>query len=275
MKTLTDDWRFSFSQLQQYSGCSEKYRIMVMEEERPQRQPAAWLVHGNALHNSVAEWHMTGMKRDLQTLYQEAYEKELELQVEKQPNMALWNLTPRVKSVDQDLKLRKAAGFDQIQAYEIDYAKGEWVMAEDGDDMLCEISFEIKFGIHNVRGFLDQVRYYPKTDTHKVIDLKTGAAAGTDPRQLGLYGEAMKQLYGLDIKWGQFWYSKLDSVPKSGDKLGRYSDNYLLNTFDAKYWLEEYTMMRKGIDNGVFLPSPGDNCRTCDALTLCRAKPYL
>lgn len=267
------EWRFSFSQLQTYSQCGEKYRLVTLAQERPPRQPAAWLVHGNAYHNAANRWHETGESQSLEALYHEEWAKELELQLEKQPDLNLWVKTPRVNKTEQDLKLRKEAGLQQIRAYVTRFQTEGWTVYADDDGLYSEIDFDVQFGPYKVRGFLDQVRQGPQF--LELVDLKTGSEKGTDKRQLGLYRAAIKQAYGLDIKWGRFFYSKLDSVPKSGDKMGRYSAYYDLSAYDEDYWEQEFGMMWKGIQNGVFLPNPGDNCGMCDAINLCRAKPFI
>jgi len=278
--TLKPDWKFSFSQLEKYSDCSEKYYWTTLAEERPPRYPAAWLVHGNAFHDATARWHEQGESRDLHDLYLESWDVEMEKQLEKAPDLSTWLLTPRVKSVEQDLKLRKATGEVQCNAYYQDYDKGLWEIVEVEEDLLVEIGFEVTLDMgglvasNTIRGYVDQVRLYKATGDLVVTDLKTGAAKEGDKRQLGLYAMAVNKMYGTNIQWGQYWYSKLDSVPRSGDKLGRSSGMVDVTHFDEDYWKNQFKGLRLGIENNIFLPNPSDKCRTCDALALCSAKPY-
>lgn len=268
------DWQYSYSQLEQFSSCGEKYRIMKMIEERPQQQPAAWLVHGNAFHNAAEMFHQTA--ESMADLYLAAWDEELARQLEVQPDLEKWVKTPRVKLTQTDLDLRKAAGLVQCEAYEVEVAKDEWNIAEFDDQPAVELAFELEFqtsvGKTKVRGKIDQLRVNRKTGEYEIVDLKTGAAQEYKYRQLGLYGLAVREMFDVPVTWGRYWYSKLDSVPKSGDKLGRYSPYIDLTHFDREYWTTEFDMMEKAIRAEIFLPNPGDQCGRCDAAPLCRAK---
>lgn len=276
---LPEDWKFSFSQLQKYSGCGEQYYWAYVAEEKTPRYPAAWLVHGNAYHNSIADWHLAGEpKGELQDRYEAAWIVELDEQDRKCPDRSLWSTTPRVKSVDTDLANRKADGLLQAAAYEVEYNKGLWEIAQDDlGDRMVELGFQHTLTLDGfdmiVRGHVDQVRI-DNDGVLSIVDLKTGSAKGTDNRQLGLYGWGINQSRpDYEIQWGRMWYSKLDSVPRSGDKAGRYGAYVDLDSFDTAYWTAQFTQLYRGINNSVFLPNPGDQCRTCDALAFCSAKP--
>lgn len=276
------DWKLSFSQLQSYSQCGEKFYHTKLSDNRPPRYPAAWLVHGNALHSAVDRWHRQGEyngPESLQDIYLNAWAWEMETQKEKCPDLNLWSLTPRCKSVLQDLKLRREAGLKQCAAYESEFAKGNWWIYEDVDDdgepsLFSEMDFELELPEvgYFVRGHVDQVRQYEEFSDLVLYDLKTGSPSGTDERQLGLYGWALNQKFGLSIKWGRMFYTKLDSVPRSGDGLGRHGEMVDLTKYGEEYWNNQFGMLVRGVKNDIFLPNPGDNCRTCDALSLCSIK---
>lgn len=276
---LPEDWKFSFSQLQKYSGCGEQYYWAYVAEEKTPRYPAAWLVHGNALHAAVADWHLAREPRgELVDRYMTAWDVERETQERNCPDLALWSTTPRVKSVVTDLSNRQADGRHQAAMYEEEYNRGGWEIAQDdlGDPMV-EIGFSQTLTLDGfdmvVRGHVDQVRI-DEDGVLSIVDLKTGSPKGTDNRQLGLYGWGINRMFpDYEIQWGRMWYSKLDSVPRSGDKAGRYSAYTNLDSFDTAYWTSQFTQLYRGINNSVFLPNPGDNCRTCDALAFCSAKP--
>ena len=264
---------YSYSQLESISSCGEKYRILKMIEDRPDQQPAAWLVHGNAFHAAAERSHTSNS--DMRTLYAEAWQEELERQTEVQPDLTKWALTPRVKKTETDLELRFAAGLIQCDAYETEKASGEWEIAEFDGQPAVEVPFQVEFatqfGPVQVRGKIDEVRI-TKNGTYEIVDLKTGAAQEYKNRQLGLYGMAASEIFQEEIVWGRYWYSKLDTVPRSGDKLGRYSRYVDLRVYNREYWTLEFEMMEQMIRNEIFIPNPGDQCGRCDAAPQCRAR---
>lgn len=268
------EWVYSYSQLEQFTSCGEKYRILKVNEDRPLQNPAAWLVHGNAYHNATEVWHTEG--GNLKELYHTAWEEELARQLEVQPEMDKWELTPRVKKVETDLELRYAAGLVQIEAYEAEATNGEWSIADFYDMPAVEVSFELEFqtevGKVAVRGKIDQIRQNRNTGVYEVVDLKTGSEQNHKYRQLGLYALAAREMFDIDVVWGRYFYSKLDRVPKSGDKAGRYSPYFDLRHYDRAYWTTEFGMMEQAVQNQIFLPNPGEQCGRCDAAPFCRAR---
>lgn len=272
------DWKFSFSQLETFTQCSLKYQLLRLKKDRPQRNPAAWLVHGNALHAMDERWHLEGNQSDPHELYDEEWDKELARQLEVQPDLSKWELTPRVKKVETDLELRQKAGHDQVDALVKEFEKGEWELYEIYEDDIpvpaVETPFELVFAGVAVRGKVDHVRVIKSTGELEIVDLKTGSAKQYDRRQLGLYALAMSEVYNVKITWGRNWYSKLDTVPRSGDKGGRYSSYVDLSHFNREYWENEFGLMVRAINNEIFLPSPSDdNCGRCEAAPVCRIKP--
>lgn len=264
------EWVYSYSQLEQFTSCGEKYRILKVNEERVPQNPAAWLVHGNAYHRATELWNTIG--GDITELYMMAWEDELQAQLEVQPDLSKWELTPRVKKVETDLELRKAAGLIQIEAYKAEAESGEWYIADFHDEPAVEVPFELEFDGIKVRGKIDEIRRIRNTGVYEVVDLKTGSEQNHKFRQLGLYALAARELFDIEVVWGRYFYSKLDRVPKSGDKAGRYSPYFDLRHYDREYWTTEFGMMEQAINNQIFLPNPGEQCGRCDAAPFCRAR---
>lgn len=257
----------SFSQYQTYSNCPESYWLKKLMVPRPPERPAAWTVHGNAYHSAAERWHLEG--GNISSIYTEEFQKEEARQWEIQPDPSLWNLTPRVKEVKQDLKLRYANGQNQILAYKEDANSGDWYILEGPDGRpMVEEEFEVQLGGKTVRGIVDQIRQYPKHI--EIVDLKTGSPrAGY--QQLGIYRLAIAEKYGISVDWGRFFYSKLDRVPKSGDGLGRYSGYVGLDHLGRPYWDQQISDMVKGVRQGLRITSVSDSCERCDVRAWCSA----
>lgn len=260
----------SFSQYQTFSQCPEKYHLSKLMRPRPPERPAAWTVHGNAYHKATEMWHLNG--GNLLGHYELAWEAELVRQTELQPDLRQWHRTPRTKTTESDLDLRFKAGKVQIEAYKLDANSGEWMIEEHPDDQrpMVETPFEVDIQGKTIRGIVDQIRRYFDDDRREIVDLKTGSPrAGY--QQLGLYRTAINELYNWDIIWARFWYSKLDSVPRSGDGLGRYSDYVDLTHLGREYWETQFGAMITSVRAGVRTTSVSDSCERCDVRAWCSA----
>lgn len=258
----------SFSQLSLYAACGELFRRKKIDLPRPPEQPAAWLVHGNALHAAYPLWEEAGRHGQIAEYYIEQWDLELAKQMEVQPDWEQWALTPRVKTVEQDLKLRKEAGIRQAANFQLHVESAEWYPAELDDGQLAlEVDFVLEFDENFARGYIDLVKYWPKEKAYTICDLKTGSPQD-DYRQLSLYALAAREVLGLDVTLGEYWYTKLDAVPRSGDGAGRSSGMRQVGRpeFGRDYWNHQFTMLERGIRNEIFIHNPS---RSCEISGLC------
>lgn len=263
--------KLSFSSYKEYTDCGEKWRLKRVDKVPVPERPAAWLVAGQAYHSAVEQWENSARALDILELFDAAWNEELMGYVEAQPDFALWELTPRVKSVQRDLDLRLDKGRTWVRNYEIraDKEAEQWHIAHVGVDIGTEVSFEVEEQGILVRGYIDQVRLW--NGQLVVVDLKTGNPGNTDPRQLGLYAWGMRKQYGLDVAFGRMFYAKLDDEPKSGDQMGRYGDWVDTTRYSDKFWTEQFRIMALGVKNGIYLPNVSDRCERCDVKSVCPA----
>lgn len=251
--------RRSFSQLQQYTDCSMRFYLSRIATPRPPARPAPWFILGNALHEVYDAWERAGRTGPTMVeMFPGAYDRITEEYKVEQPDLNLWVWRPNVKNVVQDIKLTRENGIKQVTVFQEHCDAADWKIWElpDGEKAI-EVSFQIKLGEVVVRGGVDQILEWP--DGRLTIrDLKTGNKKD-DTRQLGLYRVAAEELFGESIVDGEFWYTKTGNSGGWVD-LRRYTKDYMT---------EQFARLDRGIEAGVFLVRPGDNCNLCDVYDSC------
>ena len=269
--------KLSFSAFSQYTRCGEQFRLRRIDKVDVPERPASWTVFGNSYHKAVEVWEVSERGEDIVELFREAWDAEMMDAVDTQPDFALWDRAPRTKNVQTELNTKFEQGLEAVLNYAIRAEREEedWHMATKDGKVLAELPFEITLDVDGedilVRGYIDQVRNWKGNLV--AVDLKTGSPSNTDHRQLGLYTWAATRVLGEPVTFGRFFYSKLDDVPRSGDKMGRYSDWYKAEGFDEEYWLGQLREMVRGVNQLVFLPNVSELCARCEVKSHCRAFP--
>lgn len=255
----------SVSQLNTFTRCGEQYRLERVVKGLPQR-PAAWTALGSAFHVAYETYENTDRRFNLDTIFWTAYNAEIEKLWELQPDENLWMKTPRVKTVEQDIKLRREHGVKQAVAYQEMCEASEWKLwrtpeGTKGLELKFSISFDIgdEHGTVEVIGAIDCVLQWPD-GTVSVRDIKTGNKGNVNNRQLGLYGLALRERYGLDLFRGEYWYTKLGASGGPVD-LRRYNRDYLS---------DQYGKLDRSIVDGLYLANPGSVCEMCGVRSYCR-----
>lgn len=254
----------SASQLGSYTRCGMAYKLERLD--RVPSPPAAWTVRGSAVHAAIENWEKEGRPDWFDAIYEEAWEQAFALHVVRYPDLAQWVRTPRVKSTDQDLKLRKAEGWKQFARYAeraVDEAN-LWLPHVIDSQLAIELPFKINFDSGTAPfflvGYIDQVKYWRSDGAITVTDIKTGSDDGEDFRQLGLYRYALKRIYNLDVRFGEYWYTKYDRSSGWID-LSRYTEDYII---------DQYSELDRAIESGIFLADPGKRkCATCGVKPYC------
>jgi len=91
-----------------------------------------------------------------------------------------------------------------------------------------------------------------------VVDLKTSRFRPTSSLQLGFYKAGLKQVFGVDVKWGNYWMSRQDGTGEMVD-LSSYTQD------KVQYFVENFDKARKA---GIFLPNT-NNCNRCGLTEHC------
>lgn len=249
----------SVSQLNTFTRCGEQYRLERTVKGLPLR-PAAWTALGSAFHVAYETYEQTGRRYKLDEIFWTAYNAEITHLQELQPDENFWMKTPRVKTVEQDIKLRREHGVKQAVAYQEMCEASDWALwrTAAGEPGL-ELKFTIQLGEVEVIGAIDSILQWPD-GTVSVRDIKTGNKGNVNNRQLGLYGLAVRESFGLDLYRGEYWYTKLGASGGPVD-LRRYTRAYLT---------DQYGKLDRSIVEELYLANPGSVCDMCGVRPYCR-----
>lgn len=153
---------------------------------------------------------------------------------------------------------------NSIKAY-IDWrvANPDWVVAEiPGFGPAIEVPFNYYVTPGRlVHGFIDRVFTSRTQGGYYPLDIKSGLKPKTD-EQLGLYKAALNEVLGWNIERGYFIYGL-----KSGEAK-------LTNPLDLSHWTPQrlaavYEPASQAIEQGIYIPAPGENCFTCSVSEHC------
>lgn len=141
-------------------------------------------------------------------------------------------------------------------------------LGDAGDALALELGFTWRPGepdLPPIDGFIDQVLYFPRTDSIIVRDLKSGAQVPRDHLQVKLYRLAVEQAYGITATkwWGDYWDARKGEATKGVDLTDRdrveREVRYRVRAMDTAETL------------GLYPPNPGNNCSACTVKPHCPA----
>ncbi|MCG5459598.1 PD-(D/E)XK nuclease family protein [Micromonospora sp. PSH03] len=226
--------------------------------------PAAWFAQGSAFHDAAEMWERSlrdASERETVTLYEATYDRLIAEGLKREPDPNRWLTGGRVKGSD-DITRRKAKGADQIRAF-LRYAHSapERPLSLGGDEVAVEVEFRLNLDGIEVLGYIDAVEEFPG-GALLPRDYKTGTKTPVWPFQLGVYGLAIEELFGVRPVWGDYYLAK-NGKPDPPINLERFNRDRVTR------WFHD---MDEAVTAGLFLPAPGDGCRTCGVQTFCSAR---
>lgn len=251
----------SFSQLQTYSQCSEKFRLQRVE--RVPEDMTAWAPQGNGFHTGAEHWELSGRQLSTEEAVDIAvaeYDRLIAEQWAKQPEPSGWLTGGRTK-VDVDIDRRRDRVAKQMRgyiAYSLEHRHEFWPEELPDGRPAVEFPFELEFHGIKVLGAIDLILRWANGSI-TVRDLKTGNKLPNDPLQLRVYGLAWEKYFGDLIEYGDFYMCKND-FPTKPYLLTEYSEGMIAA------WVE---MMDRSEKSGIYLPSGGDHCRVCTVSKYC------
>ncbi|MFF0481088.1 RecB family exonuclease [Streptomyces sp. NPDC004435] len=249
----------SVSQYQGFVRCGEAYRLEKIAKA-PQNQ-AGWFIQGTAYHEAVERWEKSYRAYGPEVMadwFEEAWEREYAKAVAIEPDISRW-LTGGMTKPETDLKRRRERGRDQVEAY-FEYAieAPERIWEPIEGQPAIELSFSLDLDGIEVKGFIDQVVEYP--DGHlRVRDLKTGTKLPDTAFQLAIYDHAVNAMFGEKPGFGDYFMAK-NNAP---------TDPWNLQDYSLEKVTRWFRNMDKAVRLGLFLPNPGDACRTCTVRRFC------
>lgn len=250
----------SVSQLTSYAGCGEAYRLERVA--RAPQTPAAWFAQGTAVHEAIERWERTYRAHSVeeaQAWYYEAWEREIEALLAKEPDVSNWQAPGRTKP-ETDLVNRMKRGAEQVAGY-IEYSDRnpaltpfEYLPGEP----TAEVPFDLDLDGVRVIGSIDLI-LADRRGRLLVRDIKTGSRLPSSPIQLAVYRIAVEDLIGEAPAWGDYFMCKNNEPTKPYD-LRVYTRQ------DVARW---FLQMDRAEKAGNYLPNPGDHCKTCGVRRYC------
>lgn len=251
----------SVSRLKSFTYCGEKYRLEKVEYIPA--PPGAWTILGTAFHYTYEAWERSGRVGALRDGFGEQYERAIQEQLVAHP-IETWERRPRIPTVRRDLELYLQTGLQQCDTYEDHCRSAEWQLATLRDGSLAlELQSEYQLTEDIIIRFAaDKVLRWPDGRL-TVRDLKTGKLID-DNRQIGFYKVLLKEVFSLEISYGEYWYTKLN---RSGGwvDLNRYTEEYMRDQFNALWSAHQ---------GSVFIANPGKQCDLCSVRQHCREKGW-
>lgn len=197
----------SVSQHNTYAQCAYRYKLEKLD--KVWQRPAAWLSQGTAVHAAYEAWEKSDRKMSLeqmQDVFREEYVKSIAEQSETTPNFDYWFASGPYAG-PEDIERRYQIGLEQCVGLLAWYdAHPEEMIWTTPDGVLAiELPFEVTLDGVLVKGYIDAV----VEDEHGLVvrDLKTGNMPG-DTFQLATYAVALHEMYGVEIRRGDYLMGK-------------------------------------------------------------------
>ncbi|OBJ40295.1 hypothetical protein A5630_25425 [Mycolicibacterium mucogenicum] len=257
----------SVSQRNTYEKCPQAWYLAKVE--KAWSRPAAWLPQGSAVHYALEMWERSGRQMTMgeaQEVFKASYAEEVSKYTEVTPNFDWWQPSGPYGG-EQDVERRFDIGLEQVEKclawYDAHPNDVVWV-APDGTPGI-ELGFDIDLDGVLVRGYIDAVMELEQGLSSQIIvrDNKTGNSPGDD-FQLGVYGVALRLMYGLEVTHGDYFMAGKKGKPAK--------PTY---PYDITEWTEEavtaeFHQLHHNIKAERFDPKPDpDKCKFCDVAYSC------
>ncbi|MFJ7907517.1 PD-(D/E)XK nuclease family protein [Kitasatospora sp. NPDC096204] len=246
----------SVSQVEQYEKCGHQYYLRRVEKVLP--LPAAWSMHGTAMHSAAEAIERSGRQMGVEEavqLFSDEYAAAINAALEQEPDTDRWLAASG--SGAADIERRYVLGQEQTRRYwewAHEHRPAIWSTAT-GEPGL-ELGFEVEIGGVTVRGFIDQV-LREDASTARVRDIKTGSTKSKF--QLEAYGVALQLEYNVQVVAGDWYLAQKGGLSRPLD----------LSKTDVNVIGERFATMDSGVRAGDFPARPGFLCRFCDVKHKC------
>jgi hypothetical protein len=225
---------------------------------------------GVALHYAIEQWELLGRPGDavagISAFVHNKYQDELSAAIVAWPDQTGW-LKPLRWSIETTIKHYLDKALAAAEAYRTEALSGQWTIWELPDSSpALEVPFQITFDGVTVIGAVDAVLEWPNGEL-TVRDYKSGTKVPV-PLQLGLYKLALSDIFGVDIRRGDYWAGFKNKDTKRTEY--RSAGMQDLSRYTREYLSAQYQALDRGVSEGVFLPSPSDCCTICGVRQFCR-----
>lgn len=246
--------RMSHSRYEQFARCGEEYRLRRIE--KVPTTPSIYAIAGTNFHEWTdlfddvpfpTEDHVHWWKRNLA-------DKVTQAELESGYVLREWDNPSRKADANKSAfeGFRDEIGPDMISKYI------EWRKNTAWD--VVEIELKVKYRLGDVEGvaIVDRIFRRPEQGDLVAIDTKTWSRKRVTA-QLPTYLVALRQ-NGFDVSGAAYYEARKGTVT---------------DIQDYKYWDENrlaalHEQAAHMIQQGWFLPAPGENCRMCDVRRHCQ-----
>lgn len=250
----------SYSQLHTWHECPELFRL-----ERIVRVPvpqALWFPAGTTVH-AVTEEHDrrvfagdAGLSEgQISRLWRERFTSEVAALREIEPDVTKWRMSKQGKSTEENLAWWNEHGprlcHEYVKWRQANPRLKLWSLT-DGEPAI-ELKMETHFGGVPFVGYIDRVFRDVDTGALLVVDIKSGSRMPETSLQMGTYGQAIDQEYGVPVWYGAFYDARKACL----------AGPYPLDRWTADYLGELFADMDAKIAAGQFTPNIGRHCNWC------------
>jgi len=244
------------------------------------RGSAWWFVAGTAIHECIREWE-TAAAGDVAPSPDAAAERfphhfadaiAAEI-IERNVPLKDWRAGGRTSTAYPNREDRTwwlDHGPEMVAKYVLAQQgrESEILRLADGQTLALELGFMWHPDLGElppVKGFIDQVLYFPRTDAILIRDYKSGSSVPVDPLQLQVYRLALEDTFGITAArwWGDFWHARKGTATKGWDLTDRSRVEAAV-----RYRLHAMDMAE---DLNLYPPNPSSSCSACGVKPHCPA----
>ena len=253
LEALTGSKYLSFSSLESWLSCGEKYRLQKVVGVH--QQQAWYLLGGSAVHEAT-EMLDTGVAGTPELAWQAAWEKQI-ANVTDFTDVRAGGRVSKQYPNKEDHTWWETNGLDMVKSY----AQHMNTLLSTGWTLLgVETAFEINIEGVEIRGFIDRVMANPDGEV-EVHDIKTGSHTPAWTLQLGVYAHGAYQALEVMPSIGRYYMARSGSLTPQSSLL-HYTPDLLAQWFGKA---------REAIEAEVFVPHVTAMCGSCSVREHCVA----
>ena len=259
LETLTGSPYLSFSSLESWLTCGERYRL---EKVIGVASTKAWyLLGGSAVHEATEIIDKAYLAGEEQPTADEAWNTAWAKQI------ATLEANEEVRAggrVSKEWPEKENAAWWSHHGPTFTQSWVDWrdKQIADGWQLLeVEHAFQIELGTVPVRGFIDRILADANGQVH-VVDLKTGSHTPAGALQLGVYSLGYEANTGVKATIGEYFMNR-KGQPSPSESLLKYTPEVVGKWFD---------MARRAIEAEVFVPHVTAMCGSCSVQKFCVAR---
>jgi hypothetical protein len=266
---LTGKPYLSYSSLNTYLSCGEKYRLTKIESI-PQK-PAFWLAGGTAVHTGTEVYDLCRVVDG--TSHDEAVKAALNgfthkfnTELAQHPDEE-WSVGGRATKANPDRENEawwRENGPLQVENYALwRQANPQFTIWEGPEGPAIEYPFTTSFAGEDTpsHGFIDRI-FQDQGSNLYVVDIKSGTRQPADVTQLAVYATAIEHTTGIRPQFGSYYMTRTAYLTAPMD----------LNRWNADMLGPWFRIAKEGIEAGRFLPRLSMDCGFCSVQSFCYAK---